>query len=166
MVSPMIARVRAAWLQISADSCAVKPADLHAAVSESCQSNCLMSGFLNSAVPSSSTHLFIFRNMLSGDLSQEEKGVVDGIQSYYEEAEYRRGDSIFQKNTQPDAFYIVVRGAVAVLRDKKGSLPSMIMSGAGTVESQQSLSSTNLVGMIGESGQHESVESFYKAGGV
>ena len=31
MVSPTTAHVRAAWLQISADSCALEPADSHAA---------------------------------------------------------------------------------------------------------------------------------------
>mmetsp|Transcript_6361 Transcript_6361/g.11332 ORF Transcript_6361/g.11332 Transcript_6361/m.11332 type:complete len:791 (-) Transcript_6361:482-2854(-) len=40
---------------------------------------------------------YIFLNVLRGDLSEEEEGVVDTIQSYYEESEYRCGDYIFQK---------------------------------------------------------------------
>ena len=109
---------------------------------------------------------YIFLNTLRGDLSGDQKGALDGIQSYYEEAEYQRGEQIFQKNTHPDAFYIVVKGTVAVPRDRKGTLPSMIRSGTGAVESPHSLSSSNLLGMMGDDGQHKSVESFHKVGGI
>jgi len=105
---------------------------------------------------------YIFLNVLRGDLNEEEKGVVDGIQSYYEEAEYQRGQTIFEKNTHPDAFYIVVKGEVAVPRDRIGSLPSKIRSGAGAVKIPQSLSSLNLLEIIGDDGEHKSVESFHK----
>lgn len=109
---------------------------------------------------------YIFLNVLRGDLSAAEKELVDGIQDYCEEAEYQPGAEIFHKNTHPDAFYIVVKGAVAVPRDRKGNLlSSMIQSGAGAVKSEQSLSSSNLLGMVGDDGEHKSVESFHKVGG-
>ena len=50
MVSPITALVRAAWLQISADSCAVEPADSHATVSESYKRNHLTSRLSHSPV--------------------------------------------------------------------------------------------------------------------
>mmetsp|Transcript_53463 Transcript_53463/g.113558 ORF Transcript_53463/g.113558 Transcript_53463/m.113558 type:complete len:540 (+) Transcript_53463:1372-2991(+) len=110
---------------------------------------------------------YIFLNVLRGDLSEEEKAAVDCIQSYYEEAEYQRGQSVFKKNTHPDAFYIVVSGAVAVPRDRQGSSPSvMIRSGAGSVQSTRSLSSSNLVELMGDDGHHKSVDSFHKVGGI
>ena len=109
---------------------------------------------------------YIFLNVLRGELSVEEKKVVDGIVSYYEEARYQPGETIFQKNTHPDAFYIVVKGAVAVPHDRRGSLPMMIRSGAGAIERPQSLSSSNLLGMLGDDGEHKSVESFHKVGGT
>lgn len=109
---------------------------------------------------------YIFLNTLRGDLSEEEKEVVDKIQPHYEEVEYRPGEPIFQKNTHPDSFFIVVKGAVAVPRDRKGLMSSMIHSGAGAVKSEQSLSASNLLGMIGDDGQHKSVESFHKVGGI
>lgn len=110
---------------------------------------------------------YIFLNVLRGDLSEEEKGTMGGIQSYYEEEEYQRGQSIFKKNTLSDSFYVVVQGAVAVPQDKEGNVSSaMIRSGAGAVESRKSLSSSNLLQMIGDEGQPKSVESFHKVGGI
>mmetsp|Transcript_6361 Transcript_6361/g.11333 ORF Transcript_6361/g.11333 Transcript_6361/m.11333 type:complete len:151 (-) Transcript_6361:130-582(-) len=70
-----------------------------------------------------------------------------------------------KKNTHPSSFYIVLKGSVAVPRDRQGSLPSMVMSGAG-VQKKQSLSSSNLLGMMGDDGEHKSVESFHKVGGI
>ena len=108
---------------------------------------------------------YIFLNVLRGDLNADEKTVLDGIPSYYKEAKYLRGDTIFKKNTHPDAFYIVVSGAVAIPRDRGGA-PSMTLSGVGATKRRQSLSSTNLIGMIDEDGQQKSVESFHKVGGI
>ncbi|KAL7544042.1 hypothetical protein ACHAXR_013481 [Thalassiosira sp. AJA248-18] len=108
---------------------------------------------------------YIFLSVLQGDLSEEEKVVVDGVQSHYEEATFQPGDTIFQKNTHPDAFYVVVSGAVAVPKDRKGS-SSMIHSGAGAVKGKESLSSSNLLGVFDEDGEHKSVESFHKVGGI
>ena len=110
---------------------------------------------------------YIFLNVLRGELSEEEKEVVDSIQPYYEEAKYRPGEAVFVKNTHPDAFFIVLQGSVAVPSDRKGSTPLMIRSGAGTVQSTQSLSSSNLLRM--DDGHHKrqvSVESFHQAGGI
>ena len=110
---------------------------------------------------------YIFLNVLRGELSDEEKDVVDSIEPYYEEAKYRTGEAIFQKNTHPDSFFIVLQGSVAVPADRRGA-PSMILSGAG-MKSPQSLSSSNLLGMIDEDGSHNrtlSVESFHKVGGI
>eukprot|EP00571_Detonula_confervacea_P008034 CAMPEP_0172316884 /NCGR_PEP_ID=MMETSP1058-20130122/29856_1 /TAXON_ID=83371 /ORGANISM="Detonula confervacea, Strain CCMP 353" /LENGTH=901 /DNA_ID=CAMNT_0013031315 /DNA_START=50 /DNA_END=2755 /DNA_ORIENTATION=+ len=122
-----------------------------------------------STVSTSSPHhqvAFIFLNVLRGELSTEEKEVVDSIEQYYEKAKYRPGEPIFQKNTHPDAFFIVLQGSVAVPADRKGSLPLMIRSGTGTVQSPQSLSSSNLFGIVGDDGEHKCVESFHKVGGI
>ncbi|KAL7546487.1 hypothetical protein ACHAWF_009819 [Thalassiosira exigua] len=110
--------------------------------------------------------LTIFENILRGELSEEEKELADGIQPYYDEALYQPGETVFQKNTHPDSFYIVLEGAIAVPRERMGTIPSMIRSGAGKVQSSQSLSSSNLMGLVGEGGEHKSVESFHKVGGI
>ena len=126
---------------------------------------CLQTGLSTVSIGSPHHQLaYIFLNLLRGDLSEEEKEVIDGIQEYVEEAEYQPGSSVFMKNTHPDAFFIVTKGAVAIPDDRKGSL-SMIHSGAGAVKRRQSLSSSNLLGMDGDDGEHKSIESFHKVGG-
>eukprot|EP00986_Skeletonema_menzelii_P017270 scaffold18555_cov46-Skeletonema_menzelii.AAC.1 len=75
-------------------------------------------------VGSDSTHhnlTYIFTNILREELSEDEKTLIDGIEPFYEEATFRAGEPIFQKDTHPDAFYIVLKGTVAVPRDRKRS---------------------------------------------
>ena len=96
---------------------------------------------------------YIFLNVLRGELSDEEMN-------------FRSGDSVFQKNTHPDAFYIVTRGMVAVPSDKKGTWPLMVISGAGAITEARSLSSSNLLATMADEGRSTSVESFHKVGGI
>ena len=108
--------------------------------------------------PSHHQLTYIFLNILRGELSSEEKIIVDEIQPFYEEVKYQTGEAIFRQGTHPEAFYIVLQGSVAVPLDRRGARHVRIRSGAGTVDSQ-SLSSSNLLGMIGDVGQRKSVES-------
>ena len=115
--------------------------------------------------PSHHQLTYIFLNILRGELSSEEKIIVDEIQPFYEEVKYQTGEAIFRQGTHPEAFYIVLQGSVAVPLDRRGARHVRIRSGAGTVDSQ-SLSSSNLLGMIGDVGQRKSVESFHTVGGI
>lgn len=75
---------------------------------------------------------YIFLHVLRGDLNEHEKELVDGIEAHIVEAKYQPGEVIFQKNTHPNAFYVVLKGTVAVPRDMSGSLSLEIRSGVGT----------------------------------
>lgn len=110
---------------------------------------------------------YIFLNVLRGELSEEEKDIIDKeISSYSDEVEYRAGELVFQKNTHPDAFYVVTHGSVAIPRNKRGTLSSKVVSGAGAIQHTRTLSSPDLLGSMGEDGQHANVESFHKVGGI
>lgn len=98
---------------------------------------------------------YIFANILRDEISDHEKSLIDGIQPYYEEVTFRGNEAIFQKDTHPDAFFVVLTGEVAVPRDK--IRPERI------VDSAKSLSSSNLLA-IGDNSK--SIESFHKVGGI
>ncbi|KAK1736025.1 sulfate permease family inorganic anion transporter [Skeletonema marinoi] len=100
-------------------------------------------------IDSDSSHhklTYIFTNILREELSEDEKSLIDGIGPYYEETTFRGGEPIFQKDTHPDAFYIVLKGAVAVPRDRKRSekiASPKVLSSSNLME--LSLSSSNLM---------------------
>lgn len=98
---------------------------------------------------------YIFANILRDEISDHEKSLIDGIQPYYEEVTFRGNEAIFQKDTHPDAFFVVLKGEVAVPRDKIRS--------ETLVDSAKSLSSSNLLA-IGDNSK--SIESFHKVGGI
>jgi hypothetical protein len=59
---------------------------------------------------------------------------------FHEEVEYHSGEAIFQEGSQPDSFFVLLRGSVALFRDlstRSLSEPN-IFSGAGQVESKRS----------------------------
>ena len=68
------------------------------------------------------------------ELGSEEMELVEGIHPYYHAAKYQSGEHIFMKNSQPDAFYIVLQGLVAVPEERKGNASHRILSGAGLVK--------------------------------
>jgi CRP-like cAMP-binding protein len=105
---------------------------------------------------------YIIQNVLRGDLNEEDKVVLNGIEEYCKEVMYTKGEPIFQRNTHSDAFYIVTRGIVAV---PKRAMPSTVISGAGAVRSTRNLSSPDLT-FMGEDGHSTTIESFHKVGGI
>jgi hypothetical protein len=72
--------------------------------------------------------------MASCELGAEEIKLVDGIHPYYQTAKYRPGEPIFLKNSQSDAFYIVLDGFVAVPEERNGNALRRVLSGAGEVK--------------------------------
>jgi len=61
-------------------------------------------------------------------------------QEFHEEVTFNEGDVIFRRDTTADAFFIVLKGAVALVREDyiKQNTPSTIISGAGQVQMSQS----------------------------
>mmetsp|Transcript_10128 Transcript_10128/g.20468 ORF Transcript_10128/g.20468 Transcript_10128/m.20468 type:complete len:247 (+) Transcript_10128:423-1163(+) len=109
---------------------------------------------------------YIFLNVLRGELDEDERVIIDkDVSGYYEELKLQAGEFVFRKNTYPDAFFVVTRGSVAVPRNKKGGMPSMLLSGAGAIEQTRTLSSPDLLGAIAGD-KRTSVESFHKVGGI
>lgn len=102
----------------------------------------------------SHVQLIIILNILC-ELGSDEKVLVDDIGPYYHAAEFRPGEPIFLKNGQPEAFYIVLQGYVAVPEERKGH-HKRIISGAG--EAIQ-LSARNPFGV-------NEVGHFHKVGGI
>jgi len=119
-------------------------------------------------IDSDSSHhklTYIFTNILREELSEDEKSLIDGIGPYYEETTFRGGEPIFQKDTHPDAFYIVLKGAVAVPRDRKRSekiASPKVLSSSNLME--LSLSSSNLMA-IGDD-DTSLISSFHNVGGI
>lgn len=119
-------------------------------------------------VGSDSTHhklTYIFTNILREELSEDEKTLIDGIEPFYDETTFRAGEPIFQKDTHPDAFYIVLKGTVAVPRDRKRSEKigiSKPLSSSNLME--QSLSMSNLMA-IGDD-DTGLISSFHNVGGI
>jgi len=100
---------------------------------------------------------YIFSNILREKLSEDEKSLIDGIEPFYEQATFKGGEPIFQKDTHPDAFYIVLKGAVAVPSDRKRSQKTM--------GSPKSLSASNLMA-IGDDETSTIISSFHNVGGI
>ncbi len=110
---------------------------------------------------------YIFTNILREELSEDEKTLIDGIEPYYEETTFREGQLIFQKDTHPDAFYIVLKGAVAVPRDRKRSEKignPKTLSSSNLME--LSLSSSNLKAIGDDDTGTGLVSSFHNVGGI
>lgn len=102
---------------------------------------------------------YIFTNILRDELSEEEKTLIDGIEPFYEQATFKGGEPIFQKDTHPDAFYIVLKGAVAVSSDRKRSERTTMGSPI------KSLSASNLMA-IGDDDTSTIISSFHNVGGI
>lgn len=115
--------------------------------------NCIRSDVsqLNSSQLTASDLSQLFTNILREELSEDEKSLIDGIDPFYEQTTFKGGEPIFLKDTHSDAFYIVLKGSVAVPRDRKRSGP-------------KTLSSSNLMA-IGDDDARE-VSSYHKVGGI
>lgn len=67
-------------------------------------------------------------------LGLEEIELLESIHPYYHAAKYQAGEYIFMKNSQPDAFYIVLQGVAAVPEERKGDTNHQrILLGAGAL---------------------------------
>ena len=66
--------------------------------------------------------------MASCELGAEEIKLVDGIHPYYQTANYRPSKPIFLKNSQSDAFYIVLDSFVAVPKERNGNAHQRVLS--------------------------------------
>lgn len=82
----------------------------------------------------------IFSHILGLQDSELSKLSVLESQEFHEEVMCREGDVIFRRDTNADAFFIVLKGAVALVREDyiKPNQNSTIISGAGQVQMSQS----------------------------
>ena len=102
--------------------------------------------------------------------SEEEKDALERLddQRYHEEKGYSCGQLIFQKDTHPDAFYIVLKGSVAnstATAHQQLRLGQPVLSGAGLVQQQRLGSSSNLLAALQDS-DAKTVAALWHTGGV
>lgn len=69
-------------------------------------------------------------------LEQDERKVLRGLEDkrYHEEVTFKAGQLVFNMDTYPSAFYVVLKGAVAVATSSNKNRTNPIVSGAGPVE--------------------------------
>ena len=79
----------------------------------------------------------IFAHILG--LQDSEKSQLSCLakNTYHDERRFNEGEVIFRRDTNADAFFVVLKGAIAVVREDyiKHNAPSKILSGAGEVRS-------------------------------
>jgi SulP family sulfate permease len=99
-------------------------------------------------------------------LREEDKKLLDSLsdETYHQEMEYNAGDCIFPKDTHSDSFGVVLKGAVANVREELSShLTTHIVSGAGKVSLTGTGRSTSNLMDQGDIGH---VRSFLSVGGI
>jgi len=84
---------------------------------------------------------------------------------FHEEVHLAKGDELFGRGTAPRAFFIVLRGVIAVVKDDTLS-QTKILSGAGTVKLTSSRSFTALSSLDDEDEKLGDVKAFLRPGGI